>query len=48
MSWENVLKEKLVCPRCGEKTLGTDINAKGKYKRQLKCSDSKCGYNKMV
>jgi len=46
MSWENILKEKLVCPMCGKKAFGADAKAKGKYKRQLKCSE--CGYKKMM
>ncbi len=46
MSWENILKEKLVCPMCGKKTFGTDAKAKGKYKRQLKCSE--CGHKQMM
>jgi len=44
MSWENVLKEKLLCPMCGERSFGVNINAKGREKNMMNCTE--CGYKK--
>ena len=46
MSWIDIIKNpnKMVCPICDKRTFGIDINAKGREKYILRCSDAECGY----
>ncbi len=43
MKWMNIIKNpKMPCPMCGERSFGIDIQAKGREKNIMRCSE--CGY----
>tara|TARA_R110002020_G_scaffold475591_1_gene711151 strand:- start:6549 stop:6689 length:141 start_codon:yes stop_codon:yes gene_type:complete len=42
----NIIKNpKMLCPICGERAFGVDINAKGRERNIMRCSE--CGHKQI-